>query len=40
MLQPHEGSIYQTSISPEDEETLKRALSDGASWSPETPPEA
>jgi uncharacterized membrane protein len=40
MLQPHEGSIYQTSVSPEDEETLKRALSDGVSWSSEKPPEA
>ena len=40
VLQPHEGSIYQTSVSPEDEETLKRALSDGAAWNPETPPEA
>ena len=40
MLQPHEGSIYQTSVSPEDEETIKRALSDGVSWNPETPPEA
>jgi uncharacterized membrane protein len=40
VLQPHEGSIYQTSVSPEDEETLKRALSDGVSWEPEKPPEA
>ena len=40
MLQPHEGSIYQTSVSPEDEETLKRALGDGVSWTAETPPEA
>jgi uncharacterized membrane protein len=40
VLQPHEGSIYQTSISPEDEETLKRALGDGVSWTAETPPEA
>jgi len=40
VLQPHEGSIYQTSVSPEDEETIKRALSDGVSWNPETPPEA
>jgi uncharacterized membrane protein len=40
MLQPHEGSIYQTSVSPEDEATLKRALSDGVAWEPETPPEA
>jgi uncharacterized membrane protein len=40
MLQPHEGSIYQTSISPEDEETLKRALSDGVGWQQETPPES
>jgi uncharacterized membrane protein len=39
-LQPHEGSIYQTSVSPEDEETLTRALSDGVAWNPETPPEA
>ena len=40
VLQPHEGSIYQTSVSPEDEETLRRALGDGVAWNPETPPEA
>jgi uncharacterized membrane protein len=37
-IEPHEGTIYQTTISPEDEETLKRALSDGVGWQPETPP--
>lgn len=39
-IQPHEGTIFQTNVSTEDEETLKRALSDGAAWSSETPPEA
>jgi uncharacterized membrane protein len=39
-VEPHEGTIYQTSVSPEDEETLRRALSDGVAWNPETPPEA
>jgi len=39
-IEPHEGTIYQTSVSPEDEETLRRALSDGVAWNPETPPEA
>jgi uncharacterized membrane protein len=39
-IQPHEGTIFQTNVSTEDEETLKRALNDGAAWSPETPPEA
>ncbi len=37
---PHEGTIYQTSVSSEDEESLRRALSDGVAWNPETPPEA
>jgi uncharacterized membrane protein len=37
---PHEGTIYQTSVSTEDEESLRRALSDGVSWNPETPPES
>jgi uncharacterized membrane protein len=37
---PHEGTIYQTSVSSEDEESLRRALSDGVAWTPETPPEA
>ena len=39
-IQPHEGTIFQTNVSSEDEETLKRALSDGAAWTPEAPPEA
>jgi uncharacterized membrane protein len=39
-IAPHEGTIYQTTVSSEDEESLKRALSDGAAWKPETPPEA
>jgi uncharacterized membrane protein len=38
-VQPHDGVIYQTTVSTEDEETLKRALSDGVAWNPETPPE-
>jgi len=37
---PHEGTIYQTSVSSEDEESLRRALSDGVACTPETPPEA
>jgi uncharacterized membrane protein len=40
LIEPHEGTIYQTTVSTEDEETLKRALSDGVAWNPETPPEA
>jgi uncharacterized membrane protein len=40
MIQPHEGTIFQTNVSTEDEETLRRALSDGAAWNTETPPEA
>jgi uncharacterized membrane protein len=39
-IAPHEGTIYQTSVSSEDEATLRRALSDGVSWQPETPPES
>jgi uncharacterized membrane protein len=34
-IAPHEGTIFQTSVSSEDEESIRRALSDGVAWSPE-----
>jgi uncharacterized membrane protein len=38
-LKPHEGTLFQTSLDPEAEETLRRVLSDGVGWSPDAPKE-